>query len=51
VQKLPVNSTRLLEQVERLHKEMARAGWTITRTVVAYERRVLADPAAPRTRV
>jgi transposase len=26
VQKLPVNSTRLLEQVERLHKEMARAG-------------------------
>jgi hypothetical protein len=32
-------------------KEAERAGRTITRTLVAYERRALADPAAPRTRV
>ena len=37
LQKLPVNPTRLLEQVERWRKEATRAGRTITRTVVAYE--------------
>src|SRR6188508_2132788 len=37
LQKLPVNPARLLEQVERWRKEAARAGRTITRTVVAYE--------------
>jgi transposase len=37
LQKLPVNPARLLEQVERWGKEAARAGRTITRTVVAYE--------------
>ena len=37
LQKLPVNPTRLLEQVERWRQEAARAGRTITRTVVAYE--------------
>src|SRR3954464_920086 len=37
LQKLPVDPTRLLEQVERWRKEAARAGRTITRTVVAYE--------------
>src|SRR4051812_9900523 len=37
LQKLPVNPARLLEQVERWRTEAARAGRTITRTVVAYE--------------
>jgi transposase len=37
LQKLPVNPARLLEQIERWRKEAARAGRTITRTVVAYE--------------
>ena len=37
LQKLPVNPTRLLEQVERSRKEATRAGRTITRTVVAYK--------------
>ena len=37
LQKLPVDPARLLEQVERWRKEAARAGRTITRTVVAYE--------------
>jgi transposase len=37
LQKLPVNPARLLEQVERWRQEAARAGRTITRTVVAYE--------------
>src|SRR5688572_13648699 len=37
LQKLPVNPARLVEQVERWRKEAARAGRTITRTVVAYE--------------
>jgi transposase len=36
LQKLPVNPARLLEQIERWRKEAARAGRTITRTVVAY---------------
>src|SRR3954467_14866787 len=37
LQKLPVNPARLLAQVERWRQEAARAGRTITRTVVAYE--------------
>src|ERR687889_650182 len=37
LQKLPVHPARLLEQVERWRQEAARAGRTITRTVVAYE--------------
>src|SRR4051812_26766498 len=37
LQKLPVNPTRLLEQVERWRKEAERSGRTIQRTVVAYE--------------
>jgi transposase len=37
LQKLPVNPARLLEQVGRWRQEAARAGRTITRTVVAYE--------------
>src|SRR3954466_5550308 len=37
LQKLPVDPARLLAQVERWRKEAARAGRTITRTVVAYE--------------
>src|SRR3954454_6908524 len=35
--KLPVDPARLLAQVERWRQEAARAGQTITRTVVAYE--------------
>ena len=38
LQKLPVNPARLLEQVERWRKEAARAGRTITRTVVVNRR-------------
>ncbi len=37
LQKLPVDPARLLAQVERWRQEAARAGRTITRTVVAYE--------------
>src|SRR6185503_5199878 len=37
LQRLPVNPERLLEQVERWRQEAARAGRTITHTVVAYE--------------
>src|ERR687898_1291590 len=37
LQKLPVDPARLLAQVERWLQEAARAGRTITRTVVAYE--------------
>ena len=37
LQKLPVDPARLLAQVERWRHEAARAGRTITRTVVAYE--------------
>jgi transposase len=37
LQKLPVDPARLLAQVERWRQEGARAGRTITRTVVAYE--------------
>ena len=37
LQKLPVHPAHLLEQVGRWRKEAARAGRTITRTVVAYE--------------
>src|SRR5687767_1213987 len=40
LQKLPVNPARLLEQVERWRKEAARAGRTITRTVVRASRTV-----------
>src|SRR3954447_2773851 len=37
LQKLPIDPARLLAQVERWRQEAARAGRTITRTVVAYE--------------
>jgi transposase len=37
LQKLPVDPARLLAQVERWRQEAARAGRTVTRTVVAYE--------------
>jgi len=37
LQRLPVNPERLLEQVERWRQEAARAGRTITHTVVVYE--------------
>jgi hypothetical protein len=50
LQKLPVAPPRSLEQVERWRKEAARAGRTFTRKQAAYERPVLAGPAAPGVR-